>query len=67
MTWPIGGKRQNKQQREEILDLWLQDPEAATALAVSRGLAADYAYKLAHERGVIPRARKQWGTLRETA
>jgi hypothetical protein len=64
--WPTGGRRQTKQQREEILQLWQDDPEAAAALAVSRGLAADYPYKLANARGIVPRLRKEWGRLQET-
>jgi hypothetical protein len=47
--------RQTKEQREEILRMYLEDsPAAATALAISRGLSPAYAYRLAHERGLIP-------------
>ena len=49
--------RQTKEQREEILSLYLDNPAAATALAMSRGLSPAYAYRLAHERGVIPNTR----------
>jgi hypothetical protein len=48
--------RQTKEQREEILSLYLDDPAAGTALAMSRGLSPAYAYRLAHERGALPHA-----------
>lgn len=50
-----GGPRQTKEQREEILQAYLADPEEGTRLAISRGLSPAYAYKLANERGLIPR------------
>jgi len=67
-NWPIGGRRQTKNQREEILRVYFeQSPEAASQLAASLGLSPMYAYKLAHERGLIPRERKYWSPhLRES-
>jgi hypothetical protein len=49
-----GGRAITKEQREEILQTYLRDPVAATAMAVGLGLSAAYAYKLALERGVLP-------------
>lgn len=49
-----GGPRQTKQQRQEIIELYLVDPDAATKLAVSRGLAEGYAYNVAHSSGRLP-------------
>ena len=49
-----GGPRQTRQQRQEIIELYLRDPEAATKLAVSRGLAEGYAYNVAHASGRLP-------------
>lgn len=51
----IGGPRQTKEQRDEIVQLYLSNPEEATRQAISRGLSPAYAYKLASERGLIPR------------
>lgn len=51
----IGGKRQTKKQREEILAAYLEDPCKGTAMACSRGLSPLYAYKLALALGVVPR------------
>jgi hypothetical protein len=51
----IGGKRQTKQQRQEILEAYLEDPCKGTALACGRGLSPLYAYKLALALGVLPR------------
>lgn len=51
----VGGRRQTKQQREEILAAYLEDPAMGTALACSRGLSPLYAYKLANALGLIPR------------
>lgn len=51
----LGGRKQTKQQREEILTAYLADPTKGTALACSRGLSPLYAYKLAHALGMIPR------------
>jgi len=48
------GPRQTRQQRQEIIDLYLRNPEAATKLAVSRGLAEGYAYNVAHASGRLP-------------
>lgn len=60
--------RLSKEQRDEILRTYFeQSPEAASQLAVGRGLSPNYAYKLVHERGLIPRARKYWSDLREGA
>lgn len=49
-----GGKKLTKDEREEILRTYLDDPHAGVALAVSHGLSQIYAYKLAHERGLLP-------------
>lgn len=54
MKWPTGGRRQTPAQRKEIIELYLVDPEAATALAISRGLADNYAYRVAYESGLLP-------------
>jgi hypothetical protein len=64
-AWPVGGRRQTGAQRAEILTLYLADPEAAALECLSRGLSSQYAYKIAHERGLIPRERKYWSHLRE--
>ncbi len=49
-----GGKKITKAQREEIISLYLEDPLQGTALAMSHGLTSAYAYKLCHERGLLP-------------
>jgi hypothetical protein len=49
-----GGKKLTKEQREEILQTYLRDPAAGSQLAMSHGLSQIYAYKLAHERGLLP-------------
>lgn len=61
----IGGRRLTKAQREDVIQRWLENPDAASAYAVSLGLSPEYAYKLAWERGVAPRLSKYWGQLRE--
>ena len=63
----IGGHRLRltKAKREEILQVFLNNPEEGTRLAMSLGLSAAYAYRLAHERGLLPRQRKEWGQYRE--
>ncbi len=55
----LGGKRQTKQQRQEILDAYLKDPCQGTAMACSRGLSPLYAYKLALALGMMPRKGEQ--------
>lgn len=66
MKWPTGGRRLTSEEREEILRVFEnQSLEAATELATSRGLSPWYAYKLAHERGLMPRASRHWGKHRE--
>jgi DNA-binding CsgD family transcriptional regulator len=50
----IGGPKQTRQQREEILKAYLEDKARGTALACSRGLSPLYAYKLANAMGVLP-------------
>ncbi len=52
MKWPV--LKQTKESREEILRAYLNDPEAGTKLAMSRGLSPAYAYRLANERGLLP-------------
>lgn len=47
-------RRLTKEQREEVLRLYLENAAAGTALAISLGLTAAYAYRLANERGLIP-------------
>lgn len=44
----------SKMQREWILQLALNCPDEATAVAVNMGLSPKYAYKLARERGLLP-------------
>lgn len=64
----IGGRRQTKAERQQIIDTWLNvSPEAAQALADSRGLSKGYAYRLVSERGLLPRKRREWGRFREFA
>ena len=58
--WGGHSNRITRAQREAILALYLEDPIKATQLAVSHGLTPAYAYKLAHERGLIPVTR--WKT-----
>ncbi len=43
-----------KEQREEIISRYLENPLQGTALAMSLGLTSAYAYKLCHERGLLP-------------
>ena len=50
-----GHARITKAQREEILQTYLNKPEEGCRLAVSYGLSQIYAYKLAHERGLLPK------------
>ena len=56
MMGNLGGNRLRltKAQREEVLQAYLRDPEAGTLLAMSLGLSAAYAYRLANERGLLP-------------
>jgi len=56
MRGNLGGNRLRltKEQREEILSLYLKDAESGTMLAMSLGLSAAYAYRLANERGLLP-------------
>lgn len=51
----LGGPRQTKAQRQEILEAYLSDPAKGTAMACRRGLSPLYAYKLATAMGAIPR------------
>lgn len=51
------GIRLHTKVREEIFETFMADRKAGIALAVSKGLAQDYCYKLARERGVLPRVR----------
>lgn len=46
-----------KELREEILELYLRDPQAGTKLAMEHGLTAPCAYKLANARGLLPLTR----------
>src|ERR687887_363810 len=46
--------RITKEIREQILYAYLGDPIKGTELAMSNGLTAAYAYKLAYERGLLP-------------
>lgn len=55
-----GGKKLTRAEREAILSLYLDDPNAGSQLAMSHGLSQIYAYKLAHERGLLPITR--WPT-----
>lgn len=55
-------------QREEILHTYIRgDHAGAQARASSLGLRSDYAYRLAMERGLVPRVYRNWGRLRESA
>jgi len=47
-------KKITKDIREQILSAFLRDPIKGTELAMSNGLSAAYAYKLAYERGLLP-------------
>jgi hypothetical protein len=49
-----GGNKITKEQREEILKLFLENPNEGSALAMSHGLSPIYAYRLANERGLLP-------------
>lgn len=53
-------RRITKEEREEILRVYLENPNEGSQLAMSKGLSQIYAYKLAHERGVVPISR--WPT-----
>lgn len=55
IKWSAGGRRQTKEDREEILRAFLVDESAGTNLAISKGLAPSYAARLARERGLRPR------------
>ena len=46
--------RITKEIREQILYAYLGDPIKGSELAMSNGLTAAYAYKLAYERGLLP-------------
>ena len=54
MTGRWGGKKITKAEREEILRRYLDNPSEGVDLAMSYGLSQIYAYKLAHERGLLP-------------
>lgn len=47
-------RRITKEEREEILRVYLENPNEGSQLAMSKGLSQIYAYKLAHERGLLP-------------
>jgi len=53
--------RITKEIREQILYAYLGDPIKGTELAMSNGLTAAYAYKLACERGLLPTHEKLLG------
>ena len=56
-----GGGHKNritKAQRESILQAYLNRPEDGIRLAVSYGLSQIYPFKLAHERGLLPK--REW-------
>ena len=65
----IGGHRLRltKAQREKVLQVFLNNPEEGTQLAMRLGLSPAYAYRLANERGLLPRQRKFWGKYREVS
>jgi hypothetical protein len=50
-----GRKTITKELREEILRTYLENPDKGSQLAMSHGLSQIYAYKLAHERGLLPK------------
>jgi hypothetical protein len=54
----LGGhkRRITKAERDEILQVYLNNPDKGSQLAMSYGLSQIYAYKLAHERGLVPLA-----------
>lgn len=55
MRWPVGGNRLTKEERDEILQLYLSHGRAAAdRLAASKGLDTWYAYKLANQSGLLP-------------
>ncbi len=49
-----GKKKITRAEREEILQRYLNNPDDGIRLAMSYGLSQIYAYKLAHERGLLP-------------
>lgn len=51
----LGGPKQTKEQRQEILAAYMEDRAKGTALACSRGLSPLYVYKLAQAMGAVPR------------
>lgn len=54
-------KKQSNEQRQEVVDCWFNvSPEAATELAISRGLAPTYAWRLVLERGLLPRTYRNY-------
>lgn len=53
MSWPK--IKQTKESRDEILRVYLENPEEGTKLAMSRGLSPAYAYRLANGLGLLPR------------
>jgi hypothetical protein len=57
-----GKQKITKAEREEILQTYLNNPNAGCELAMSKGLSQIYAYKLAHERGLLPKMR--WPEVR---
>lgn len=58
MKWPTGGRRLTKEERDEILQLYLSHGRAAAdRLAASKGLDTWYAYKLANQSGLLPATR----------
>jgi hypothetical protein len=65
---PSNNTKVTAEQREFILATFLRgDSAEAAAHARSLGLKYDYPYKLARERGLLPREGKRWGILREVA
>jgi transposase-like protein len=54
----LGGRRLTKEQRQEILEAYLEDPAKGTAMACGRGLSPMYAYKLANAMGYETRPKQ---------
>jgi hypothetical protein len=54
--------------RDDILQTYVRgDRHLAQVKANQLGLNTDYAYRLARQRGLVPRTGKRWGQLRESA
>lgn len=63
---PSNNSKITRTQRDDILRTFVHgDRDLANTKALRLGLKPDYPYRLAVERGLVPRTAKRWARLRE--